>query len=144
KEGLEARGGTPDDRAANLGRRRATLGAIVSGKRDISAEIARDLGAAFGTSAQYSMNLGTGYRLFSETHSNESVARKANLFRKAPIKEMIRRNWINGSTDLTVLEESILSFFEIKSFDDKPKIMPHEAKKSTSYESMTPAQIAWF
>ncbi|PYT98253.1 MAG: addiction module antidote protein, HigA family [Acidobacteria bacterium] len=143
KEELEARGWTQDDLADILGRHRATISAIVNGKREISADIARDLGAAFGTSAQYWMNLETGYRLFSETHSNESVARKANLFRKAPIKEMIRRNWINGSTDLTVLEESVLSFFEIKSLDDKPKIMPHAAKKSTSYESMTPAQIAW-
>lgn len=143
KEELEARGWTQDDLADILGRHRATISAIVNGKREISADIARDLGAAFGTSAQYWMNLETSYRLFSETHSNESVARKANLFGKAPIKEMIRRNWINESTDLAVLEKSVLTFFEIKSLDDKPKLMPHAAKKSTPYGSMTPAQIAW-
>ena len=124
KEELEARGWTQDDLADILGRHRATISAIVNGKREISADIARDLGAAFGTSAQYWMNLETSYRLFSETHSNESVARKANLFGKAPIKEMIRRNWINESTDLAVLEKSVLTFFEIKSLDDEPKLMP--------------------
>jgi HTH-type transcriptional regulator/antitoxin HigA len=143
KEELEARGWTQDDLADILGRHRATVSAIVNGKREISADIARDLGIAFGTSPQYWMNLETSYRLFSETHSNESVARKANLFGKAPVKEMIRRNWINGSDDLSVLEKSVRDFFEIKSLDDEPEIMPHAAKKSTPYGSATPAQIAW-
>jgi HTH-type transcriptional regulator/antitoxin HigA len=89
------------------------------------------------------MNLETSYRLFSETHSNESVARKANLFGKAPVKEMIRRNWINGSDDLSALEKSVRDFFEIKSLEDEPEIMPYAAKKSTPYGSATPAQIAW-
>jgi HTH-type transcriptional regulator/antitoxin HigA len=143
KEELEARGWTQDDLADILGRHRATVSAIVNGKREISADIARDLGTAFGTSAQYWMNLETSYRLFSATHSNESVARKANLFGKAPIKEMIRRNWINESDDLSVLEDSVRGFFEIESLDDEPKIMPYAAKKSTPYGSATPAQIAW-
>lgn len=143
KEELEARGWTQDDLADILGRHRATISAIVNGKREVSADIARDLGTAFGTSAQYWMNLETSYRLFSETRSNESVARKANLFGKAPIKEMIRRNWINGSDDLTVLEDSVRGFFELESLDDEPKIMPYAAKKSTPYGSATPAQIAW-
>jgi HTH-type transcriptional regulator/antitoxin HigA len=143
KEELDARGWTQDDLADILSRHRATISAIVNGKRELSADIARDLGTAFGTSAQYWMNLETSYRLFSETRSTESVARKASLFGKAPIKEMIRRNWINGSDDLSVLEESIRGFFEIESLNDEPKIMPYAAKKSTSYGSATPAQIAW-
>jgi HTH-type transcriptional regulator/antitoxin HigA len=89
------------------------------------------------------MNLETSYRLFSRAHSNESVARKAQLFQKAPLKEMIRRNWISGSDDLNTLEKNVLQFFEIKSLDQEPKIMPYAAKKSTPYGSATPAQIAW-
>lgn len=143
KEELEARGWTQDDLAEILGRHRATISAIVNGKREISADIAYDLGTAFGTSAQFWMNLETSYRLFSKSYSNEDVARKAQLFKKAPIKEMIRRNWISGSDDLDALEESVLRFFEIESLDEEPQIMPHAAKKSTSYGSATPAQVAW-
>jgi HTH-type transcriptional regulator/antitoxin HigA len=143
KEELEARGWTQDDLAEILGRHRAAISAIVNGKREISADIACDLGKAFGTSPQYWMNLETSYRLSSTTYSNESVARKAQLFQKAPVKEMIRRNWISGSDDLNALEKSVLHFFEIKALDQDPEIMPHAAKKSTSYASLTPAQIAW-
>jgi HTH-type transcriptional regulator / antitoxin HigA len=143
KEELGARGWTQDDLAEILGRHRAAISAIVNGKREISADIACDLGTAFGTSPQYWMNLETSYRLFSKVRSNETVARKALLFQKAPVKEMIRRNWISGSDDLNTLERSVLQFFEIKSLDQEPKVVPHAAKKSTSYGSATPAQIAW-
>jgi HTH-type transcriptional regulator/antitoxin HigA len=143
KEELEARGWTQDDLADIIGRHRATVSAIVNGKREISAEIACDLGTAFGTSAQYWMNLETSYRLFSAAHVNSSVARKATLFGKAPLKEMIRRNWINDSDDLDFLERSLKNFFEIESLDDEPKVMPHAAKKSTQYGGATPAQVAW-
>jgi HTH-type transcriptional regulator/antitoxin HigA len=143
KEELEARGWTQDDLAEILGRHRAVISAIVNAKREISADIARDLGTAFGTSAQYWMNLETSYRLFSESLPNDTVARKAQLFRKAPVKEMIRRNWIDASEDLNILEKHLLNFFEIESLDQEPQMIPHAAKKSTPYGSATPAQIAW-
>src|SRR5258708_1117043 len=92
KEELEARDWTQDELAEILGRHRAVISAIVNAKREISADLARDLGTAFGTSAQYWMNLETSYRLFTEGTVSESVARKARLFRKAPVKEMFRRN----------------------------------------------------
>ena len=73
KEELDARGWTQDDFAEILGRQRSVVSAIVNGKRTLSPEIAKDLGAAFGTSAQLWMNLETAYRLFVESHVDEAV-----------------------------------------------------------------------
>ena len=142
KEELDARGWTQDDLAEILGRQRSVVSAIVNGKRTLSPEIAKDLGAAFGTSAQLWMNLETAYRLFVESHVDEAVYRKARLFQIAPVKEMVRRNWIKPSNDLDTLEKTVLEFLEIDSLDEEPT-MAHAAKKSTPYGALTPAQTAW-
>ncbi len=143
KEELEARGWTQDDLAEILGRQRSVVSAIVNGRRVLSPEIAQDLGDAFGTHPQFWMNLETAYRLHTKARADETVSRRARLFEMAPVKEMIKRNWIGPSKDVDVLEKRVLSFFEISSFDEEPKMFTHAAKKSTSYKTVTPAQMAW-
>ncbi len=140
REELEARGWTQGDFAEIMGRQSSTISGLINGKKAVSPAIASDLAAAFGTTAQFWMNLETAYQLFVENRTNEAVARKARLFQKAPIKEMIRRNWIEGSDDLDVLEETILSFLGISSLADKIKLS-YAAKKSTP--TANPSQVAW-
>lgn len=71
------------------------------------------------------------------------VARRAKLYGMGPIKEMIKRSWIEHSPNIDVLEERVMAFFEIKSLDDTPSIFPHAARKSTPYETTTMTQCAW-
>src|SRR5258706_10024104 len=87
KEELEARGWTQEDLADITGRQSSIISGLVNGKRAVSPDIASELAAAFGTSAQFWMNLETSYRLFAETRNDGTVARKARLYAKAPIKE---------------------------------------------------------
>jgi HTH-type transcriptional regulator/antitoxin HigA len=143
KEELEARGWTQGDLARIMGRQDSVVSAIINGKRAISTQIADELGSSFGTSAELWMNLETSYRLFIKSQSDDAVSRRARLFAKAPIKDMIRRNWIQPSDNLGVLEREVLRFFEINSLDEDPKAVTHAAKKSTSYLEVTPAQQAW-
>ena len=140
REELEARGWTQGDFAEIMGRQSSTISGLINGKRAVSPAIASDLAAAFGTTAQFWMNLETAYQLFVENRTNETVARKARLFQKAPIKEMLRRNWIEASDDLDVLEGTILSFLGISSLDDKPTLS-YAAKKLTP--TANPSQVAW-
>lgn len=63
RDELKARGWTQTDLAEILGRPRRLVNEIVVGKRGISPKTAIGLGAAFGTSAQYWLNLQNSYRL---------------------------------------------------------------------------------
>ena len=51
KDELEARGWLQTDLASIIGRNTGTISQIISGKQPINPELARALGAAFGTSA---------------------------------------------------------------------------------------------
>ena len=140
REELEARGWTQEDLAEIMGRQSSIISGLVNAKRAVSPEIASDLAATFGTTAQFWMNLETAYQLFIESRADETVKRKARLYAKAPVKEMIKRGWIESSKSLDVLEDSILKFLEISSLDEEPKLS-YAAKKSTS--TANPSQIAW-
>ena len=63
REELAARGWTQADLAERTGRPLRSINEIINGKKAITAETAIGLGDAFGTSAEYWMNLEGAYRL---------------------------------------------------------------------------------
>src|SRR5713226_10705368 len=63
REELETRGWTQADLAELMGRPLRSINEIINGKKAITAETAIGLGDAFGTSAEYWMNLESLYRL---------------------------------------------------------------------------------
>jgi HTH-type transcriptional regulator/antitoxin HigA len=142
REELEARGWTQADLAEILGRPPRLVSEIIGGKRSITPETARGLAEALKTSPQFWMNLESAYQLSRVRQDDSGVAKRARLFEKAPIKEMVRRNWIEASTSPEVLESSLLALYGVESLDHEPQIW-HAARKSSSYEHVTPAQWAW-
>ena len=139
---LKARGWFQTDLADILGRDDNLVSDIIRGKRGITPETAQGLADALGTSARYWLNLDTIYRL-SQIERTDTVSRRARLFEKAPIKEMIKRNWIEGSDEIEVLEHSVTEFLGIDSIEDDVDFA-HAARKSTPYdEPSSPAQFAW-
>lgn len=140
KEELEARGWTQEVLAEITGMPSPVISNIVNGKRAVSADVASNLAAAFGTTAQFWMNLETSYQLYVESRADVAVARKARLFAKAPIKEMIKRGWLEASKDLTILEGRVLKFLEISCLDEECKLV-YAAKKATAVAN--PSQFAW-
>lgn len=139
---LEARGWTQTDLADILGRDVNLVNDIIRGKRGITPETAQGLGDALGTSAQYWLNLDAGYRL-SQVDRNDAVLRRARLFAKAPVKEMIKRQWLEDSDDVQVLEERVMDFLGIADMDQDVSFA-HAARKSTPYdEPSSPSQFAW-
>jgi len=143
REELEVRGWSQNDLAAILGRPPRVVSEVVTGKRAITPETAKGLGNAFGTGAQFWMNLESAYQLAQVRTEDGTVARRAKLYELAPIKEMIRRRWIEHSESIDVLEKRVMDFFEITSLDQQPSFLAHAARKSTSYETATSAQLAW-
>jgi HTH-type transcriptional regulator/antitoxin HigA len=140
-EELEARGWSQLDLADILGRPAQAVNEIINAKRAITADTARGLAEAFGTSAQLWMNLQSAYDLARLQQADGSlVSRRAKLYEFAPVGEMQKRGWIEKSTNFEVVEAQVFAFFGIKSLDDSADLAA-VARKSTG--DWTPPQRAW-
>lgn len=145
RDELEERGWTQTDLADILGRSVGLVNEVIAGKRGITPETARGLAAALGTSPQFWMNLDAAYQLSRvDSDPSQEISRRAKIYGKGPIKEMVRRGWIEHSENVDVLESQVLRFFELKSIEDEPEAFLHAARKSTNYSAPPSAsQIAW-
>ncbi|WP_291813246.1 HigA family addiction module antitoxin [Limnobacter sp.] len=142
REELEERGWSQQELADILDRPARLISELISGKRAITPETARGLADAFGTSAEYWMGLESQYQLSRVRTPNDNVARKAKLYSRFPVREMIRRGWVRFSENLDVLEQQFYEFFCINSIEDELGIT-HYAKKTDTHSEATPLQIAW-
>jgi HTH-type transcriptional regulator/antitoxin HigA len=143
REELEERGWTQEVLSDVLGTSLRLVNEIITGKRAISPETARGLGEAFDTGAQVWMNLEGAYRLSLVRARGDAIARRARLYSKAPVKEMLKRHWIEPSDSIEVLEERVLKFLGIRNLDEELAAVPHAARKSTPYNTVTAAQCVW-
>ena len=145
REELEARGWTQRDLAAILGRGPHVVSSIIAGKTGISPDTARGLAAAFSTSPDYWLNLEASYRLHKDPSpiGDNPISQRARMWGKAPVREMIKRGWIEDSSNPLVLERQLLDFYGIDDLDDEPAFWSHAARKSTEYGEASPDQTAW-
>jgi HTH-type transcriptional regulator/antitoxin HigA len=143
REEIESRGWTQEVLAEILGMSLRRVNEVIKGKRRVTPETARALGKAFGTGAEFWMNLESSYRLWLTEDADEAVERRSKLYDEYPLKAMIKRGWIEESSDVDKLEESVLSFFHVSEIGETPATFPHAARKSTSYTELTREQRAW-
>jgi HTH-type transcriptional regulator / antitoxin HigA len=144
KEEIEARGWSQVEFAEILGRPPRLVSELIAGKRAVTPETAKGLAAAFGTSAQLWLNLESSYQLSKLKHDgSDAISRRAKLYEKAPVKEMVRRQWIEHTENIDVLEKNVLDFFRITSIEEEPQIMAFAARKSTSYTGHSASELAW-
>lgn len=142
REELEARGWSQQELADILDRSPRLVSEIISGKRAVTPETAKGLSDAFGTSPEYWMNLESQYQLSKVRVENDHVARKARLYSKFPVREMLRRGWIRGSESLEVLEQRFCEYFCIGAIEEVPRLV-HHARKTHAMEETNPLQLAW-
>jgi HTH-type transcriptional regulator/antitoxin HigA len=140
REELDARGWSQRDLAYILGVAEQSITMIVSGKRGISPEMAKALGKAFGVSAEYFANLQQAYEMSNARAPDPSIERRALLQAVYPVREMIKRGWLQD-TDIGLIEAQVARFFDVANLNEVPCIA-HAAKKS-DYSETTPLQIAW-
>lgn len=140
REELEVREWSQVDLAAILGRDERLVSEIISGKRAITPETARGLASAFGTTPNLWMNLESTYRLSKTIHADDDVRRRSALFSYAPIKELIRRNWIEPTESIDVLESRVRDFLGVKSFDEP---LAFQGAARAALDSRTVPQCAW-
>jgi HTH-type transcriptional regulator / antitoxin HigA len=142
KQELECRGWSQLELAEILARPPRLISEIVSGKRAITPDTAKGLEAALGTSAELWMNLEAGYQLSRACVDTSTVSRRARLYRKFPVKELLRRGWVRSASELATLEDNFCHFFGIKSIDDAPTF-GHAAKKQRYDSPPLVLQLAW-
>jgi HTH-type transcriptional regulator/antitoxin HigA len=142
KQELGCRGWSQVELAEILARPPRLISEIVSGKRAITPETAKGLEAALGTSAEMWMNLEAGYQLSKTRIETSVVSRRAKLYDKFPIKELLRRGWVRKANDLETLEANFCEFFGIESIDDTPTF-GHAAKKQRYDSAPLVLQLAW-
>lgn len=140
REELDARGWSQRDLAYILGVPEQSITMIVSGKRGISPEMAKALGKAFNVSADYFASLQQAFEMSNARAPDPSIERRAMLQSVYPVREMIKRGWLQD-TDIGLLEAQVAKFFNVANLNDVPCIA-HAAKKS-DYSETTPLQIAW-
>eukprot|EP00913_Durusdinium_trenchii_P015637 g14698.t1 len=139
-EELEARGWSQRDLAYILGVSEQGITQIVNGRRGISPEMAKALGDAFDVNPEFFTNLQKAYDLSRAKEPDPGIAKRALFQGVYPIREMIRRGWLED-TDVPMLEGQLMRFFRTNDVGNIPHLA-HAAKKS-DYESDTPEQLAW-
>jgi HTH-type transcriptional regulator/antitoxin HigA len=145
KDEIEARGWSQIELAEVLGRPGRLVSELIAGKRAITPETAKGLGEAFGTGAQFWMNMESSYKLSKvKGDSSNAVSRRAKLYAKAPVKEMTKRLWIQPTDNIDVLEKSVCSFLGMASLEIPLPSMAHAARRSSSYEEeLSAPEAAW-
>lgn len=142
REELEAREWTQGDLAQIMDRPLRLVNELIAGKKQITLETARGLSKAFGDNDPlYWINLDAAYRLKQLEPDDDSVDRRGRLFSKFPVREITKRNWIERSKNMDVIEHRLCSFYRIKSIGETP-VFAHAAK-AVQYDERTPLQWAW-
>lgn len=138
KEELEARNWTQIELAEIIGRPTKLVNEIILAKRAITPETAIQIGEALGTGPEFWMNLESQYQLSKVAKPDNEVARKAKLYEKYPVREMVKRGWIQATDSIDVLEHQFLRFFNLENFDSELRF-PHAAKAAceTNYVQLT-------
>lgn len=139
KEEMEARGWSQVELAEILGRPARLVNELLAGKRAITPETAQGLAAAFGTSAEFWMNLESQWQL-AKIKVDDGVARRSRLYANFPVKDMIRRGWISATKSLDQLEMEFQRYFGVADLD-APVVQPGAFRRSSN--AATPAQHAW-
>lgn len=139
---LKARGWSQSEFADIIGRTPSVVSQVVLGKRAITPELAKEIGAALGTGPEVWMNLESAYRLWTSQPVPTRIARRARLTSRAPVREMILRGWIQDSENIEVLESSVLRHLNIKNLDDGAGL-PHAAKQTVYGQPLNGSQEAW-
>jgi HTH-type transcriptional regulator/antitoxin HigA len=140
REELEARGWSQRDLAYILGTPEQAVNMILTGKRGISPDMAKALGTAFDVNPDLFANLQRAYDMDRARAPDPGVARRARLQSAYPVREMIKRGWLED-TDAVSLEAQVARFFGVANANEIPHL-DHAAKK-TRYDEVPAAQLAW-
>jgi HTH-type transcriptional regulator/antitoxin HigA len=147
KDELLARGWTQSDLAYVMGRKATEISSLMVGRRQLSPELAQELGVVLGRGAEHWLGIDNAYRLSQTDYVDQAVVLRSELF-SFPIKEMQKRRWIAETREAEELQQELDRFFS----DDglgKPRPDSYELPFEVSFKrtiresSLNNAEKAW-
>jgi HTH-type transcriptional regulator / antitoxin HigA len=151
KDALNTRGWTQADLAFVMGRKPADISNLMLGRKQLSTEIAQELGIVFGGGAEHWLQLDNAYRLSLTDNVDEAVVLRSKLWRY-PIKEMLRRGWIAETRDTRELEGELKLFLDddidpspVTGMSYETPLLPFQAsfKRTIKESALNGAEKAW-
>lgn len=147
EEYLAARGMTKAELAARCGRPTKTISEIIHGKAAITPETALQLERVLGRSASLWQGLEANYRLqLARRGEQEALIDRAEWAKRFPVKEMIKRGWIDAPSGPADLVRSLLRFFGVGSvvgWDASFGQMQVAYRRSPAFKAAPEAVTAW-
>jgi HTH-type transcriptional regulator/antitoxin HigA len=141
REAMEALGWTQPDLAYVLGTTTASVNQILNDKRAISHNMAKALSVALKISPEELARLQAEWDLRRADDPDPSIATRARIFERYPLREMAKRGWIDPEHRTKSIEAQICEFFGVHSLNEVP-YLAHSAKR-TSYDHIPATQLAW-
>jgi HTH-type transcriptional regulator/antitoxin HigA len=150
KEQMEIRGWVQEELADVLGLSPKHLNSILLDKQPLNIENAKKLASAFNTSPQYWLNLDNDYRLWLEQEKREQTAvveAKAAIYSRMPVRDMMKKGWLQPTRDIKELTGEVKRFWGISSLDFtflEEAVLPL-CKKSEAYNQFNASYAAtWY
>jgi HTH-type transcriptional regulator/antitoxin HigA len=138
REELDARGWSQTEFAEILGRPVRLINELLAGKKAITPDTAHQIGRALGTGPELWMNLESQYQLAKTRPADDLIGRRARLYEKYPVRDMIKRGWIAPTRDVAELERQFETYYGVGL--DTGVVFKHAAKKTDGAEGL---QLAW-
>src|SRR5580658_6525658 len=147
KDELFTRNWTQSDLAYVMGRKGSEISTLMAGRRQLSPELAQELGVVLGRGAEHWLAIDNAYRLSQTDYVDQAVLLRSELF-SFPIKEMQKRRWIAETLDAKELQQELDQLFE----DDglgRPRSDSYELPFAASFKrtikesSLNNAEKAW-
>jgi HTH-type transcriptional regulator/antitoxin HigA len=146
EEELDARGWAQADLAYILGMDSSQLNKLIKGVTAITADSSVALGDAFDMPAEFFMNLQKLYDLHKAKKADPGVKTRAAWLSVFPIREMIKRGWIEDA-EPALLDLQMMRFFGKNRIEDIPFVsnarLHAHAPKKMGYEGTTEIQYVW-
>lgn len=138
---IEERGWTQEELAQITGKTRQTISSIAAGRTGVSPEMAIALGAAFGNEPAEWLRWQSHFDLSIADADPSNVQRRARLYGLAPVREMLKRGWIELKRldDDDDLERELTNFFG----GSLEVVFPIAARRTATLDSLNPAEKAW-
>jgi len=146
REELNRRGWEQKDLALVLGRPVQRVNEMILGKIGVSPEMAVELSAALGGTAEEWLARDSSYRLSQTQNDAGDVRRKAALYELAPIRDMEKRGWIRRTATPAELEAELKRFFGTADLTRPPGIPVTTRRTDGADEEkqeLSQAQRAW-
>lgn len=144
---LEARGWSQGEFAEIIGRPEQFVSEILSGKRQLTRDSARQVGAAFGTSADMWLRMQDDYLLWVDSQKpwvkkqNEAIKQRAALNELVPLGTLRKQGFVSDSPVEQQLAD-VLALFDARNLDECESQL-FAARRSDAVKEVSRVQRAW-